>query len=162
MAKVAIVLAAIQTLFTVLNYFQGAPSERRIVSGKRWPVGLMLLLTLATWSAVAYDIYDRHRSVDMSAWNPMTVIEGKDLSHETVPLDGYKYIRCNLQGATLVYEGQKAAGWEDCQTQGATITSHNLAVAQALFLCQGLVSKGGQIACKAGEAPPSLLPGNDN
>lgn len=42
-------------------------------------------------------------------------IEGKLFRHERVPIDGRRFVKCTLDGVTLVYEGKGQFGFDSCQ-----------------------------------------------
>lgn len=99
------------------------------------PVLATAVLTLLLFAAVGYDIYDRHywpwkipnldeahpiatldskqmevyrRLLSMSNdWDTYkyTTIYGRNFSHETVVLDGRRFVNCNFDSVTMVFEG---------------------------------------------------------
>jgi hypothetical protein len=74
-----------------------------------WPLVAMGLLTILTWSAVGYDIYDRH-SQPVSAMPDWGGYKYKDVwnetyTDETVVVDGKSFHNCKFNNVSFEYDG---------------------------------------------------------
>lgn len=104
--------------------------EGRAMASRNW---LWLLALLLTWAGIGYDIYDRHRfetgPLDNTAtqaslndqqtkilnhlkrmgasWGNYNYqnVSNRTFDHETVLLDGKRFVNCQFRDVTLVYEG---------------------------------------------------------
>src|SRR5580693_2349594 len=73
----------------------------------RWPQLVMLVLTVLTWSAVGYDVYDRHRQAINPDWIGYQYkdIWNETFIGETVLVDGKSFHNCKFNDVTFDYEG---------------------------------------------------------
>ncbi|MGB7926584.1 MAG: hypothetical protein WCF61_00430 [Terriglobales bacterium] len=95
----------------ILAHQEGIAVENptpKIMNLKRyWPMGAMLLLTILTWTAVGYDIYDRHYQ-DMRKWTDLDTLEditARTFKNETVVVDGKHFYGPTFDNVTFIYNG---------------------------------------------------------
>ena len=137
-------------------------------STANWSRVVAAFIIVATWSAVGYDIYDRHRSTQViptkDQWAEETKVlveQTGDLSHRTVPLDGYRLVNCNIDGSMLMFEGKLPSELINC-TGSFQIGSHNPAIQSALEMMAALCSiavkqgNGASVICKPEVDLPAL------
>ena len=139
------VLAAIQTLYTILGFYQHRPLT---MNAKQYPRIIMAVLMLLTWAAVGFDLYDRPPTLPLIVESSgrmqfrnteLTDVRGRNYLNETVILDGKRFLGCTFDSVTFYYEGTapfEIGGNQFIRHDGTLrwrIGSHNPSIQQALI-----------------------------
>lgn len=137
--------------------------RRALGHGFRISNPVLVAMLVLTWIFFGYDIYDRHSHAlgyqGPTQWNEeskaLTSKTG-DFSHRTIPLDGYRYFNCNMDGSTLLFEGRLPSEVINCKGI-FQIGSHNPAIDNALGLAMAICNLGGKtMESKTVEDLPAL------
>ena len=132
------------------------PSALTRLGPTRWPVFVLLILLLMNAGVTGFDYY-MHRQHIIGNWDKdagdRLIEETGDLSHRSLPIDGYRFSNCNLDGSSLYYEGYLPTEVTNC-TGTFTVVSHNHAIQQTMLIMQGMctqmakMASGTQLVCK--------------
>jgi len=116
-----------------------------------WPLVTMAGMTILTLVAVGYDIHDRHSHISTiptaAEWNgenKILIEQTGDLSHRTVPLDGYRLVNCSIDDSFLLFEGRLPSEMINCTGNNIRIGSHNPAIGNVMKMMANLCNNGGK------------------
>jgi hypothetical protein len=134
------VIGTIAGITRILEYFGVKPRGVTVLSFST-STKIVAICMLLTWLGVAFDYYDRYRSlfpIWPKPYSPIAVV-GKTFRNEKVPLDGYSYSNCVFDNVKLIYNGTTAAQINNSKVTGAlVISSDNMAVEGVMLLLGGI------------------------
>lgn len=110
------VLVCIASLVSVLDYFGVKPKrhfdgESSMPLGRKWKLGIMLILVALSLAMSGYDLYHQPRIPTSEEWvneeKSLPVVSNRVFQNETVELDGKRFEGCKFLNVTFVIRGLK-------------------------------------------------------
>lgn len=119
-----IILASIQTVFTVLAFFRTSNSAMRKKSNA--PKWGFIILTGLTWLVIGYGYYTTYEP-RIAFWlngGKLETIADQSFSNTTIVLDGHTYTHCKFENVTFQVNGGPF-GFSNNYVHGVHFTSTN-------------------------------------
>lgn len=121
---------------------KASPTLEQPYMRRYWPLILMTAMMLLTWTAIGYDLYNRHRNPLVGS-NFSAIYAGKEPSkhvwkNEKVLLDGFHYQNCVFYNVTFEYNGTTPIQMNDSKIHGFTLASKNEAITDWMIFLKGM------------------------
>lgn len=108
------------------------------------------------WIAPGLDPQAAKRAQWDEAAKHLEDLVGRDLSHQHVPIDGYRFVNCDLTGAILEFQGRLPFEFVNSTLETAVFKSTDPAVNSLMMVEMAIraAKPGAQFDCRVGEEVP--------